>query len=153
MSRPSLCAPVSLRDHLNGLLSHGACLVLPGPTMPVPIPLNECIILGGHRLLWATNHTPYGPVRPCVGQLDFSFWRPSDGDRPGCEFLDPHGQLIGSILPHTTLKLSSGRAGQLRREQDRHQRRAATDASYAHRWAQRFQEASRILRFPDSPDP
>ena len=110
--------------------------------MPVPIPLNECLVLNQDRLLWATCHTPYGPVRPCVGQLEFSGWSPEESPGRGCILYDGDGAPVGSIIPHAQLGLSEGRASRLRIEQARHLRRAATDPSYARRWAQRFREAN-----------
>lgn len=142
MSRLPLCAPSSLRDLLPKLLNQGACLILPGPKMPVPIPLNECVVLNQNRLLWATCHTLYGTARPCVGQLEFAGWLPNDAPAHGCTLHDADGELLASLVPNSQLALADGRATRLRAEQARHQRRAATDPAYAHRWAQRFREAS-----------
>ena len=116
--------------------------------MPVPIPLNECVVLNHDRLLWATCHTPYGPVRPCVGQLEFSNWHPIASPDGGCTLLDANGDVVASIIPHTQLDLSEGRATRLRSEQARHLQRAATEPAYARRWAQRFREANLTFRAP-----
>ena len=116
--------------------------------MPVPIPLNECVVLNHDRLLWATCHTPYGPVRPCVGQLEFSGWRPEESPGHGCTLVAATGAVVASIIPHAQLDLSEGRASRLRSEQARHLRRAATDPAYARRWAQRFREANQAFSPP-----
>lgn len=142
MSRLPFCAPSTLRAHLPQLLSRGACLILPGLKMPVPIPLNECIVLDPDRLLWATCHTPYGPVRPCVGQLEFAHWHLAENSDYGCTLLDTNAAVVATIIPHTDLNLTDGRAARLRAEQTRHIKRAATDPAYAHRWSQRFREAN-----------
>ena len=110
--------------------------------MPVPIPLNECVVLSENRLLWATCHTPYGPVRPCVGQVEFSTWRLIDGADNGCQLLNTEGQIVASFIPYDQLNMTPSRAAKLQDDQVRHLRRAATDPSYARRWAQRFKEAS-----------
>lgn len=143
MSRhPILCAPSALRAFLATLLPQGACLVLPGPEMPVPIPLNECVIVHHNRLLWATCHTPYGPTRPCVGRLEFAGWQLLPDNTGGCMLNAEDGTELARIIPNTALELPEGRANRLRAEQVRHSRRAATDASYARRWAIRFKEAN-----------
>lgn len=142
MSRLSLCAPSSLRFFLPKLLTQGACLILPGLRMPVPIPLNECVILDEGRLLWATCHTPYGPVRPCVGRLEFARWRANAPLGHGCTLLDENDTTIATILPCTELALTDGRASRLRADQAKHLKRAAADPAYASRWALRFKEAS-----------
>lgn len=108
--------------------------------MPVPIPLNECVLHGEHRLLWATCHTPYGPVRPCVGVVTFQDWSPSpDGD---CTFYDQAGHVVALIRPTEHLGLPTGRSSKLLREQSDHRERASSDPSYASRWAKSFREAS-----------
>jgi len=111
--------------------------------MPVPIPLNECVALSATRLLWATGHTAYGPTRPCVGLLEFDTWQPIHDD--GLVLMRTDGTAIARIVPHSTLNLPAARAARLRADQQRHLHRAATDASYAHRWARRFQEANTRL--------
>ena len=143
MSRlPLLCAPSALRAFLATLLPQGACLVLPGPEMPVPIPLNECVILHNNRLLWATCHTPYGPTRPCVGRLAFAGWHSLPAACGGCTLHAKNGAEVARIVPNTALDLPDGRAARLRGEQLRHAQRAASDPSYARRWALRFKEAN-----------
>jgi hypothetical protein len=143
MSRlPLLCAPSALRAFLATLLPQGACLVLPGPEMPVPIPLNECVIVHNNRLLWATCHTPYGPTRPCVGRLAFAGWHSLPVACGGCTLHAKNGAEVARIVPNTALALPDGRAARLRTEQLRHAQRAASDPSYARRWALRFKEAN-----------
>jgi len=143
MSRlPLLCAPSALRAFLATLLPQGACLVLPGPEMPVPIPLNECVILHNNRLLWAACHTPYGPTRPCVGRLAFAGWHSLPAACGGCTLHAKNGAEVARIVPNTALDLPDGRAARLRAEQLRHAQRAASDPSYARRWALRFKEAN-----------
>jgi hypothetical protein len=110
--------------------------------MPVPIPLNECVIVNHRRLLWATCHTPYGSTRPCVGRLEFSGWSPLHGSTGGCALHAEDGVELARIVPNSALALPVDRALRLRTEQARHTRRAATDASYARRWALRFKEAN-----------
>jgi hypothetical protein len=61
-----------------------------------------------------------------------------------CTLHDADGELLASLVPNSQLSLADGRATRLRAEQARHQRRAATDPAYAHRWAQRFREASQL---------
>jgi hypothetical protein len=118
--------------------------------MPVPIPLNECIILDHGRLLWATCHTPYGPVRPCVGQLEFAHWHLTENTDDGCTLLNASDAVVATIIPHSDLPLTSGRAARLRFEQTRHQKRAATDPAYARRWSLRFREANIAYAAPPS---
>lgn len=152
MSRLSFCAPSTLRAHLPKLLTQGACLVLHGLKMPVPIPLNECIVLDHDRLLWATCHTPYGPVRPCVGQLEFAHWHLNENSDDACTLLDASDAVVATIIPHSELALTDGRAARLRAEQSRHLKRAAADPAYARRWSQRFREANLIhSTSPSSP--
>jgi hypothetical protein len=110
--------------------------------MPVPIPLNECIVLVSGRLLWGTCHTPFGTARPCVGQIEFAKWRvnrPQDGTY---ELLDARKQVVVSLVPLSALHLTLSRANRLRRVQSRHQIRAAANASYARRWARKFREVN-----------
>ncbi|AKC82959.1 hypothetical protein IMCC26134_09540 [Verrucomicrobia bacterium IMCC26134] len=151
MSRhPILCAPSALRAFLSTLLTQGACLVLPGPEMPVPIPLNECVVINQKRLLWATCHTPYGPTRPCVGRLDFFGWNLLKDTKGGCVLQAEDGAELARIVPNSALELPVDRAFRLRTEQARHAERAATDASYARRWALRFKEANAALSRSES---
>jgi hypothetical protein len=110
--------------------------------MPVPIPLNECVIVHNNRLLWATCHTPYGPTRPCVGRLAFAGWHSLPVACGGCTLHAKNGAEVARIVPNTALALPDGRAARLRAEQLRHAQRAASDPSYARRWALRFKEAN-----------
>lgn len=108
--------------------------------MPVPIPINECTVLASGRLLWGTSHTPFGPARPCVGQIEFAGWR-REGTAGVFELLDPHDHVVATLVPYAALPLTVSRATRLREDQSRHQRRAATDPAYASRWARQFREA------------
>lgn len=136
------CVPSALRAHLPTLLSKGACLVFPGLKMPVPIPLNECVLRDERHLLWATMQSPYGPTRPCVGLLACASWRHLGDARNGVALLAESGEEIARIVPLDTLGLTSDRARRLRDEQARHEHRAAREPAYARRWAQRFRETS-----------
>jgi hypothetical protein len=109
--------------------------------MPVPIPLNECVLRDDRHLLWATMHSPHGATRPCVGLLSFDAWQ-TTGDAPGgCVLLDAAGAGIARIVPLESLGMSSDRARRLREAQSRHEHRAAREPAYARRWARRFREA------------
>lgn len=136
------CVPSVLRALLPSLLSRGACLVFPGPKMPVPIPLNECVLRDGQHLLWATLHSPYGPTRPCVGLLACAAVRPLGDGHDGIALLSDTGEEVARIVPLASLSLTTDRARRLREEQARHEHRAAREPAYAHRWALRFREAS-----------
>lgn len=121
--------------------------------MPVPIPLNECVVLDHDRLLWGTCHTPYGPVRPCVGQLQFVRWHLNENSDDACTLLDANNTVVAMIVPHSELALTGARVARLRAEQVRHLKRAASDPAYARRWSQRFREASRDRPALASPQP
>jgi hypothetical protein len=111
--------------------------------MPVPIPLNECVLRDERHLLWATMHSPYGPTRPCVGLLACASWRPLG--KPGSQgfaLFTESGEEVARIVPLDTLGLTTDRARRLRDEQARHEHRAAREPAYARRWAQRFRETS-----------
>lgn len=136
------CVPSALRALLPSLLSRGACLVFPGLRMPVPIPLNECVLRDDRHLLWATSHTPYGPARPCVGLLPCEAWRPLGEEGEGCLLLSASGEEVARIVALDSLPLTTDRARKLRQDQTRHEQRAASEPSYARRWALRFREAS-----------
>lgn len=136
------CVPSALRALLPPLLSKGACLVFPGPEMPVPIPLNECVLRDEQHLLWATIHSPYGPTRPCVGLLSCSAWHPLGKVDDGVALFADDGVEVARIVPFDALFLTSDRARKLREDQVRHEHRAARDPAYAGRWARRFREAS-----------
>jgi hypothetical protein len=135
------CVPSALRAILPPLLSRGACLLFPG--LPVPIPLNECVLRDERHLLWATMHSPYGPTRPCVGILACVACRPLGQDSEGYILLDAADREIARIVPLEALDLPSDRARKLRAEQSRHEYRAAREPAYARRWALRFREASK----------
>jgi len=109
--------------------------------MPVPIPINECAVLPSGRLLWGTCHTPYGPARPCIGQIDFASWRFHEPQHLGCELLDANGQVVATLVPHLALDLTASRATRLLNDQAQHRRRASTDPAYASRWARQFRAA------------
>ncbi len=143
MSCLSTCVPSALRAHLPPLLSRGACLVFPGFEMPVPIPLNECVLRDERHLLWATIHSPYGATRPCVGLLACATWRPlGDSTGAGVALLADSGAEVARIVPLDSLPLTSDRARRLREVQSRHEHRAAREPAYARRWARSFREAS-----------
>lgn len=142
------CVPSALRALLPPLLSRGACLVFPGFEMPVPIPLNECVLRDERHLLWATIHSPYGHTRPCVGLLACASWRPLDSKQSGIALLAESGEEVARIVPVETLGLTTDRARRLREEQARHEHRAAREPAYARRWAQRFREASTAVDKP-----
>ncbi len=141
MSSLSFCAPSSLSARLPSLLTNGLCLVLPGLMMPVPIPIHECMILRDGRLLWGTFASPFGPSRPCIGQIPFAGWRSLFPEDQGLELLDPEGHVIATFIPHSALPLSQSRASRLRSEHIRHRQRAADDPAYASRWARQFRAA------------
>lgn len=145
MSCLPACVPSSLRTVLPSLLTRGACLVFPGPEMPVPIPLNECVFRDETHLLWATGHTPYGPTRPCVGRLEFHGWSRLEENAPGVVLLAATGREVARIVPLDQLPLPAMRARRLREEQARHEQRAATEPGYTRLWAMRFKEASAAL--------
>lgn len=107
--------------------------------MPVPIPINECVILTDHRVLWATCHTPFGPVRPCVGSLTFHSWETTPSG--SCTFHNDTGSIMAAIIPTEQLGLTGRRANRLLREQSDHRLRASQDPTYAGRWARQFREA------------
>lgn len=136
------CVPSALRALLPPLLSRGACLVFPGFKMPVPIPLNECVLRDERHLLWATMHSPHGPTRPFVGLLACAAWRTLGDNQNGIALLADTGEEVARIVPLETLGLTSERARRLRADQARHEHRAAREPAYARRWAQRFREAS-----------
>jgi len=110
--------------------------------MPVPIPLNECVLRDENHLLWATGHTLYGPTRPCVGHLEFHGWSRLEENAPGIALLAASGREIARIVPLDQLLLPALRARRLREEQARHVQRAATEPSYTRLWAMRFREAN-----------
>jgi hypothetical protein len=111
--------------------------------MPVPIPLNECVILDERHLLWATIHSPYGPTRPCVGMIHCVRWQPlGEIACQGIALLADTGDEVARIVPFDLLNLTSDRARRLREDQARHEHRAARDSSYTNRWARRFREVS-----------
>ncbi len=145
MSCPTACVP-SLRSILPALLTRGACLIFPGPKMPVPIPLQECVLRDERHLLWATNFTPYGPTRPCVGLLACSAWRPLGDQEAGCQLLSASGEEVARIVPFAQLDLPADRLRRLREDQARHEHRAAREPAYARRWAQHFREASAAVK-------
>ncbi len=136
------CVPSALRALLPKLLSRGACLIFPGLSMPVPIPLNECVLRDDRHLLWATMHTPFGPTRPCVGLIPCEAWRPLGTSGEGCLLLSASGEEVARIVPLEAISLTTDRARKLRLDQARHEQRAAREPSYARRWALRFREAS-----------
>lgn len=113
--------------------------------MPVPIPLNECVLRDERHLLWATIHSPYGPTRPCVGLLPCAAWFPLGEADDGVSLLSDDGVEVARIVPLDALALTSDRARKLREDQARHESRAARDPAYASRWARRFREASAAL--------
>ncbi len=110
--------------------------------MPVPIPLNECVLRDDRHLLWAILHTPFGPARPCVGLRPCEAWRPLGEEGEGCLLLSASGEEVARIVPIESLCLTTDRARKLRQDQARHEHRAASEPSYARRWALRFREAS-----------
>ena len=136
------CVPSALRALLPPLLSRGACLIFPGFTMPVPIPLNECVLRDDRHLLWATIHSPYGPTRPCVGLLPCDAWRPLGKEGDGYQLLRSGGEEVARIVSLESLSLTTDRTRKLRDEQRRHEYRAAHEPAYARRWSIRFREAS-----------
>ncbi|MEY4489830.1 MAG: hypothetical protein RIQ79_2338, partial [Verrucomicrobiota bacterium] len=72
----------------------------------------------------------------------------------GCTLHAKDGAEVARIVPNSALALPDGRATRLRTEQARHAQRAATDASYARRWALRFKEANAARSARESmPDP
>lgn len=142
MSLPKTCVPSALRALLPSLLSQGACLVFPGLKMPIPIPLNECVVRGDHDLLWATMHSPYGPTKPCVGLLSCDSWRPLGDSNNGFVLLGATGEEVARIVPIQQLPLTTDRSRRLREEQAKHEHRAAHEPAYARRWALKFREAS-----------
>ena len=148
MFPPTPCVPSALRALLPPLLARGACLVFPGLAMPVPIPLNECVLRDEHHLLWATMHSPYGPTRPCVGLLPCAAWRPLGNADAGVSLLTKEGAEVARIVPLTTLALTTERARKLREEQKRHAHRVAREPAYARRWARRFREVSAVALQP-----
>ena len=115
--------------------------------MPVPIPLNECVMLDTRHLLWATSHTPYGAARPCAGFLICDAWHPLENDDPSSGLILFEADVeVARLVPLERLGLPGERVRRLREDQTRHQHRAAREPAYAHRWALRFREAGEALR-------
>lgn len=136
-------APTALDALLPPFVARGVCLVLPGHRMPVPIPLDECLVTAGNQLLWATGHTIYGPSRPQVGHLEFATWQFDAEFNGGCELLNKQGEVIARLVRSDSLALPAARAGRLRAEFARHRQRIAADAIYASRWARGFHDIQR----------
>lgn len=136
-------APAALDALLPPFVARGVCLVLPGHRMPVPIPLDECLVTAGNQLLWATGHTIYGPSRPQVGHLEFATWQFGAEVNGGCELLNQQGEVIARLVRSDTLALPAARAGRLKADFARHRQRISADATYASRWARGLREIQR----------
>jgi len=144
MTPSSACDPPKTLDGLLlRFLAQGVCLILPGHRMPVPIPLDECLLTDGDHLLWGTGHTLYGPSRPQIGVLEFATWQLSTEGELRCEFFNQQGEVIARLVPLKNLTLPTARAERLRSELARHRQRISADASYAGRWARGFRELVR----------